>query len=297
MKNLSIKVVLAFVAAFFLVSCSNEDNFMSQTSLDAESTLNADEDAAYQDLFKDLNALNQKYGVDPQTRIVDGEIWLKNTFKVVSASTPAGAAAFRKTIYEVVALATGVSLKAAQSVRGIYPNIENWTGNKMSDLYLSAIGMSATDFDKTGDKFNKIIDNLYKSGDDLKTMTDAQLQSAIMRQLSLFGFLLPPNYNPNTFVLGFTYINDQIQNRSYSAYLQDLVAYKTISLNEYNLVVNFLNGLSVVSETSALRYCSDYRNTVYYSSISNDIKTKMCSLVSIGFASGHLWRLGWIIEL
>lgn len=290
MKNLSMKVVLAFIAAFFLFSCSNEDNFMDQTSLDAESTLSADEEAAaYQDLFVQLNELKQKYDVEPQTRIVGGDVWLDKTFRVVSAGVSGEAIAFRKTMFEKVATAIAASLRATPFVSNIHPHAEDWTGNKMSDLYLSAIGMSASDFDKAGDGYNRVIGNLYRNGPDWTKMTDAQLQSAIVLQLPSCGFLRPPSYNSMTFILNFAQINYLIQRNNYDIFMQDLVFNKIISNNEYNLALDFLNGLSRVTKSNALRYCSDYRNTVYYSSIPSDAKTNICSIVSIGYASANLW--------
>lgn len=295
MKNLNFKIAMAFVAGFFLFSCSNENDVLNNMNVDdsqatsSVSPMSADEEAAaYQDLFVQLNSLNEKYAMDPQTRVVGGKAWLDNTFKEISTGILGGVMVFRKDLFERIVSAVAATVRAnPQSA------VNQSSANEDVDimgLYLARIGASAADFDAAGKGHNDVFKGLARQYSYLKTMSDAQLQSVILQQMIASGYRLPEKFNSFTFAINFTQINSVVQTNNYVNSLSLFVNYNFITSSEYSTMVSFLNGLRSVTRANVQDYCVNFRNTVYNSGIIYSSKSSICSVVSIGFASAHLWN-------
>lgn len=288
MKKLNFKVVMAFVAGLFLFSCSNEDDILTQVSPDTGTTLSA-EDAAFQDLVGQFNALNAEYGVGPETRIVDGgtgEILSPSMLRIVSSDVLGTVLAIRTNVPKAVVTSVITSVRAfTKSTENIKPVIDLWVNNNHMASYLSTIGTTASGEDAMGDIHNKMVQQLYdKYGIALVNMSDSQLQTAVCEAWGTFSFV------PAIDNINFTGINDIIKTNDYAQSLNKLYLNRTLTKNEFDLMSSFLIGLNKVPTRDLLSYCAGARQLVYYSSIAPTYREYLCAAVSIGFASRHLWK-------
>lgn len=261
----------------------------------------AEEDAAFQDLFIQLDSLNTEYAaiVTPQTLARAG--WLRRIFNVVAYDVVggmlgAGLGSFASPVGTVVggivgAISGSISGAISQNKDGrIFPQKFGWPS--MSSAYMSSFNNYQA-FDKAGDIHNMIIEQMYDyyGEEGLKAMNETQLVEAVFRQMVANRYGLPTNYNNWTVSTIASQLKAMAETKNYDTTLYIIGNTSPTLKNQCTVLNTYINGMSNIDTSTALKYNVDFRDTVNSSSISYEAKSNLCSFVSVGYGSSNLWDI------
>ncbi|HIW97782.1 MAG TPA: hypothetical protein H9866_04760 [Candidatus Tidjanibacter gallistercoris] len=303
MKNL-LKYALIVVISAWMFGCSS-DNYENEAAEMPEVSVSAEqlaEDAAFAELFKEIDALNAKYQVanneqEDITRAKDKPVKTIKRAAIVIACDALGAGTGALLGGPWIGGITGVaaSIWAACHWKELDENFIlqiKFSYLASCDAYLSSF--SSDNYDKIGIAHNDAIVNLLKTNtlESLNDMTISQFTPKIYSALQSSQYMsFPPNYNPSQVYIAMQNIQNMLQKYDYDAIkiLNYHILSNPANANYLNTIKKYISGLNTVSDENIASYNRDFRNTVENSSISAAQKQNIRTSTSVGFASSNLW--------
>ena len=295
MKNL-LKYALIILISAGVFGCSsdnrkNEATEIPEVSVSAEQLA---EDAAFQELFQEIDALNMQYfeaTADIEPYAIGIPKWLRKVFNVVCADVVgaiacswAGAAGAT-----IGAIVNSVTVGACLDEEGKFMASETvWPDTFNS--YLSSFSYDSND--AAGQIHNEtIINTLNKYGKiNLQNMSEYELYTAVIQQYVQDGNALPTDYNPQTYYARTLQAINLAKNNDYTTSLNYLALSNPSLTNQCALLQQYLKALENISESNCLQYHIDFRNTVMSSNISTTAKDNIRLCTSVGLGSAYLWK-------
>lgn len=306
MKKKLTQLFLILAIGMMAFSCQSDDQQVTEPVLsEVELTLQeqaANEDAAFAELFAEIDALNAEYTTlnsDGRASYIEMPRWLRKTFNVVCGDVLGGVigtVAFGASgplavfIGVITGVSSSITTAAALDEDGKLIHAKPIAYNATLNAYAGSINFDA--FDGVGAGHNKVINDLYaKYGESaINSMTDRQLFDSIISQLVKNGYQIPPQFNRITVYSMTPQIQSIITTNNYDTYLTQLSLSQVGIKNQCNVIKSYLSAMYNMSESNCLKYHTDLRNTVNASNISAEAKEEIRLCISIGLASANFWQ-------
>lgn len=305
MKNL-LKYTLIILISAGVFGCSsdnrkNEATEIPEVSVSAEQLA---EDAAFQELFQEIDALNAEYQAlnneqDNKTRVIDKpdtDKVIKRALIVIACDAlGAGSGALLGGPW--VGAVTGVAASIWAACH--WKELDETFILKINDYYLASCNtylssITGDNYDEIGIAHNDAVVNLLSTNslESLNNLTISQFTPKIYIALQSSEHMsFPPNYDPNQVYAAMQSIQNLLQQNDYDAIkvLNYCILTDPANANYLNTIKKYLSGLNNVSDENLASYNISFRNTVENSSISAAQKQKIRISTSVGFASSNLW--------
>lgn len=301
MKKKLTQLCLIIAIGMMSFSCQSDEQQVAEPTLsEVQLTLQeqaANEDAAFAELFAEIDALNAEYIELSETNnnqrgVIGGPI--KRVAIVAACDVMGGFAGAAFGPWGAGVGAVAASFWAAKNWKHL-DQFDIKTGLfffSSNSAYLSSCNPDI--YDELGMAHNKAINNMVNSYSttNLNTMPYTQLQPIFLSAFKNSGYIsMPPDFLPQTSYSIMEYTKNLLETNNFNAIqaIEYMAACNPSLYNNCMLLKSYLTAVDKVSDDNLTNYHINFRKTVESSNISVSSKETIRTCISVGLASSNLW--------
>lgn len=261
----------------------------------------AAEDAAFAELFQELDALNAKYAAlsreEAQAATLAGNPGkIVKRAAVVAACDALGAGMGGMFLGPWGAAIGGVGASVWAAFH--WKELDNFVIT-LKPGYTVTLNAYFSDFiadsyDDIGRAHNGSVTNILDTYtlEGTRNLSLGQFEKAISSSLLKSGYVtLPPDYTRQESIMVLMNIQNLLESNGYNTIktLDYYISANPTSYNYCNTLKSYITGLNTVSDANLVKFNQDFRATVERSSVPSNQKERIRTAVSVGMASSSLW--------